>query len=262
VRRRLEINQDQLRRDLRAAEDEHRRSLRPAEDVLSRLFDDSAVPSSAKADVVLGGLHRRRFLRVGGLGVAAAAVLAACGGDDKKSAAATTTTTVAGGGVVPGDITILRTASSLEHVAIDAYTAAGKSGLLTTPAVAAAATLFLTQHQAHAKLFEALTKKLGGEPFVVANPAVTAQLAPQLAALKTEHDVVTLAYGLEKAAAATYQASVGTFGDHTFNEAIMSIGGVEARHAAILASVLGQPPAPSAFSSPDGAVPPGTGLPT
>jgi rubrerythrin len=256
----LDINRDELRRELRAVDADHRGSLRSAEHALDRLFDDATVPAAAKADVVLGGLHRRRFLQVGGLGVAAAAVLAACGDDDKKTSAAATTTTAAGSAPSPGDITILRTASSLEHVAIDAYTAAGKSGLLTTPSVAAAAKLFLTQHQEHAKLFEALTKKLGGTPFTVANPAVAAQIAPQVAALKSEHDVVALALQLEKAAAATYQASVGTFGDVTFNEAIMSIGGVEARHAAILAAVLGQPASPSAFSSTAGAVPPGTGL--
>jgi hypothetical protein len=257
---RPDIGRDQLRRDLRAIDAEHRRTLRPAEEVLSRLFEDERAggPASAKADVVLGGLHRRRFLRVGGLSVAAAAVLAACGSDEKSSDATTSTTEKA---AAPGDITILRTASSLEHVAIDAYTAAGKSGLLTTPAVVDAAKLFLTQHQAHAKLFEAQTKRLGGQPFTVANPVLAQQLAPRLAALEREQDVVALALDLEKAAAATYQASVGNFDDITLNEAIMSIGGVEARHAAILAAVLGQSPAPNAFASTQGAVPPRTGLP-
>ncbi|MGH9027614.1 MAG: hypothetical protein ACRDWD_16085, partial [Acidimicrobiia bacterium] len=60
--------------------------------------------------------------------------------------------------------------------------------------------------------------------------------------------------------AQTYQADVGTFTDPTLNVAIMSVGGVEARHAAVLASVLGEDPVPVAFQVTDNAVPAGTGV--
>jgi hypothetical protein len=132
--------------------------------------------------------------------------------------------------------------------------------LVTTPAVADAAKAFMSQHKDHAEAFEALTKRLGAKPYTEANPAVTQQLQPRIAALKAERDVIALALDLERSAAATYLASVGTFADLSLNEVIMSVGGVEARHAAVLAGVLGQPAIPAAFAATTGAVPPGTGL--
>lgn len=256
-----DFSRDELRRATRDISTAHARSLRPFRDGLARIFERADVPAELRSDVVLGGLARRRFLRIGATSVAAAAVLAACGKDNKKAAntaAATTSTTEKAGAA--GDITVLRTASSLELVAVNTYDTAVKSGLVKTPAVLDAAKTFMTQHKDHAAVFESLTKKLGGTPYINANPAVTAQLAPRMAGLKTEQDVVALALDLERSAAATYLASVGTFVDSTLNEAIMSVGGVEARHAAVLANVLGQPPVAGAFANPTGAVAPGTGL--
>ena len=52
---------------------------------------------------------------------------------------------------------------------------------------------------------------------------------------------IQLAYDLETAAAETYQSAVGVVSDVTLNVALMSVGGVEARHAAVLASVRARP---------------------
>jgi rubrerythrin len=254
----LDFSHDELRRATRDLASEHTQTLRPFRDGLSRLFDRTDVPTAMKADVVLGGVARRRFLRIGATSVAAAAVLAACGGgDDDESASEPTTTTAKPSAA---DITVLRTASSLELVAVAVYDQAIKSGIVTTPAVLEAARTFMGQHKDHAATFEALTKKLGGEPFTTANPAVTQQLQPRVAALAAERDAVALALDLERAAAATYLGSVGTFGDTSLNEVVMSVGGVEARHATVLAGVLGQPGVPAAFATTTGAVAPGTGL--
>lgn len=257
-----DFSRDELRRATRELAADHARSLRPFRDGLARLFERSDVASELKSDVVLGGLARRRFLRIGATSVAAAAVLAACGSNDKGSGAATPaeTTTSTAKLATPGDITVLRTASSLELVAVNAYDAAIKANLLTTPAVSDAAKAFMGQHKDHSDVFQSLTKKLGGEPYDKPNPALTAQLQPRLAGLANEQQVIALALELERAAAATYVAAVGTFGDPSLNEAIMSVGGVEARHAAVLATVLNQPAVPGAFATTAGAVPPGTGL--
>ena len=255
----LDFSHDELRRATRDLASEHAQTLRPFRDGLARLFDRTDVPADLKAEAVLGGVARRRFLRIGATSVAAAAVLAACGGDDDGSAAGEATTTTVSK-ATPGDITILRTASSLELVAVAVYDQAIKSGVVTTPAVLEAARTFMDQHKDHAATFEALTKKLGGEPYTTANPAVTQQLQPRTAALAAEQDVVALALELERAAAATYLSSVGTFGDTSLNEVVMSVGGVEARHATVLAAVLGQPGVPAAFATTAGAVAPGTGL--
>ncbi len=71
---------------------------------------------------------------------------------------------------------------------------------------------------------------------------------------------MAFALDLENVAASTYQANVGQFRDATLNVAIMSVGGVEARHAAALAAVLGKPSAPKAFQTTMGAVKAGTGV--
>jgi hypothetical protein len=255
----LDFSRDDLRRATNEIAREHDASLRPLAAALDRLFGTAGVSSDAKGDVVLGGLARRRFLRIGATSVAAAAVLAACGDDDEAPGAAETTSTTEKKGAA-GDITILRTAASLELVASGTYDQAVKAGLVTTPTVLEAARSFLRQHKEHAALFQGLTKKLGGQPYTEPTPAVTQQLAPRVAALKSEQDVLALAFELERAAAATYLASVGTFEDVSLNEAVMSVGGVESRHAAVIATVLGQPAVPGAFGSTAGAVAPGTGI--
>jgi rubrerythrin len=254
----LDFSHDELGRATAEIAREHDRSLRPLADALERLFSTPEVSSRTRSDVVLGGLARRRFLRIGATAVAATAVLAACGDDDTPGAAETTSTTEKA--AAAGDLTTLRTASSLELVAVATYDQAIKAGKLTTPTVLEAARSFMRQHKEHAALFQGLTKKLGGQPYTEANPAVTERLAPRAAGLKSEQDVLALALEVERAAAATYLAAVGTFENVSLNEAIMSVGGVESRHAAVLATVLGQPAAPAAFGSTAGAVAPGTGI--
>jgi rubrerythrin len=228
--------------------------------------------------VLLGGLTRRSLFRVGGVTIAGAALLAACGSDSGATATtvapATTPSTMAPTTMVPttmapatttpmgavDDVTWLRTASSIEHLAVAAYQTAIDSGLVTTMAVADAAMRFQDHHMEHADFFEAATKKMGGKAFTDPNPAVLAQLQPAIKALKDEKGVIALALMLERAAAATYQSGVGNVADLTLNKALMSVGGVEARHAAVLAGALGEMSVPRSFGTIDGAVPVGTGV--
>jgi len=272
---------DQIRRDARDSERAHLDSMPAFGDALARFLDRSDRSEDDTASVLLGGLSRRSLFRVGGITVAGAALLAACGSD--KAASTTTTpatmspTTMSPTTMVPGttgntmvpgstvataagDIVLLRTASSIENLAVAAYQLAIDSGLVKTAAVADAAKLFQGHHRQHAELFQSTTKNMGGSPFTDPNPAVMAQLKPTIDALKDEQGVLMLALTLERAAAATYQAGVGTVLDATLNTALMSVGGVEARHAAVLASVLAQTAVPRAFGTTEGAVPPGTGV--
>jgi hypothetical protein len=85
-------------------------------------------------------------------------------------------------------------------------------------------------------------------------------IQPTIDALKDEMGVVALALELENVAAQTYQSNVATFMDPSLNAAIMSVGGVEARHAAALAAVLKQTQVPAAFQVTDKAVKAGTGV--
>ncbi len=270
------MNHDQTRRDARDSELEHRASMPAFGDAVARFLDRSDRTDDETSSVLLGGLTRRSLFRVGGITVAGAALLAACGSD--KAASTTTSAPSSASTMVPGttmttdtmtsttvatsagDITLLRTASSIENLAVAAYQLAIDSGLVKTAAVADAAKLFQSHHQQHSQLFQSATKNMGGNPFTDPNPAVMAQLKPTIDALKDEQGVLMLALTLERAAAATYQAGVGTVKDLTLNTALMSVGGVEARHAAVLAAVLAQGPVPRSFGTTEGAVPPGTGV--
>jgi rubrerythrin len=254
----VDISSDHLRRLVQDSQDAHDAAMPEMRNALSRLFG-TRDHSDAKADVVLGGLERRGFLRVGGLAVASGAILAACGTkkNNANTSSATTTTLV----VSMKDQVVLRTASSLEEVAVAVYQKALDAGLLKTPAIADAAKAFAAQHKAHSLLFQAETVKAGGTPYSQPNAAVLAAIAPQLAALSDETGALRVAYDLEQAAAATYQAAVGNVDDLQLNVAFMSVGGVEARHVAVLGGLISQPQVSgSGFALTDKAVAPGTGL--
>lgn len=259
----MNLDRDHLRRELRDTQAEHVASMGGMKDFIARLLDPSSKASGGeKADLILSGLNRRRFLKIGGTSVLAGAVLAACGSDDKKDDASGGSDMDDSKGST-NDLTILRTASSLEHVAIDVYQAAidNAKALGITAGVADVAKLFQAQHKDHAGFFEGATKQLGGEAFTTANPAVMDSLKGRIAALKTEMDVITLARDLENVAAATYQSTVGAFDNISLNAKAMSVGGVEARHAAVLNGVLKADAfASKAFHTTMGAVAAGTGL--
>jgi hypothetical protein len=204
----------------------------------------------------LEGVTRRRFLQIGGT-VTLGAVLAACLGDGDSESAREDTGGAEGRRT---DITITRTFASIEEVAVAVYGAGLGSGLLTTPAVIDLANLFESHHREHAALFRGATRDLRGEPFTEPNPVVMEQLRPRIDGLRDETAVVALAVEVETILTETYQATVGAFGDKSFNVASMSVGGAEARHAAALAQVLRQPPAPLAFQGTEQAVPAGTAV--
>lgn len=199
---------------------------------------------------------RRRFLQIGGT-LSMGAVLAACigGGSTKRSRDSS-----GGAGGRKADATILRTLSSVEAVAVVVYTTTLDSGLLTTPAVADLADTFRSHHRQHGAVFEGTTRDLGGAPFTDPNPIVMQQVQPSLDSLRDEGAAVSLAFDVEMILADTYQSTMGTFADKSFNVAAMSVGGAEARHAASLAQALGVTPVPQAFETTGRAVPAGNGV--
>jgi rubrerythrin len=273
------MNYDHIRREARASQAAHDAAMPGFRNALHRFLDRESRTADETSGALLGGLTRRSLFRVGGVSLAGAALLAACGSDSDDSAAATTTgapaTTGAPTTMAPAttamtdtttaaamsdDVAILRTASSIEELAVAAYQIAIDSGLVTTPAVADAAKLFQAQHREHSGLFQAATKAAGGTPFAEANPAVLELLQPTIAGLKDEKGILMLALELETSAAQTYQANVGAVTDLKLNKALMSVGGVEARHAAVLAGVLGMDPVPRSFGGADKVIAVGTGV--
>lgn len=274
-----DLPNDEIRRELREIDALQRSSMPGFGAAVRRLFGDAGYSAADQSNAVLGGLSRRNVLRIGGVTILGGAVLAACGSSAAKSvstsaAAGTTaastatstamteagTTTTAAATAATGDVLILRTASSIEELAVAVYQTAIDSGLVKTAAIGDAAKLFQAQHKEHSALFQAQTKAAGGTPFTMPNPAIFAAIKPAVAALKDEAGILALALELETVAAQTYQSNVGTFTDLKLNAAIMTVGGVEARHAAVLAGVLKQAQVPKAFQVTDKATKPGTGV--
>src|SRR4051794_10457007 len=96
----VDVPNDEIRRRIRAAQAEQDRVMPVMAEVLDRMFDDDRVTPDQRGDVVLGGLHRRRFLQFGGAAILSSAFLAACGSsksNSSSSAPASTTTTAPGG---------------------------------------------------------------------------------------------------------------------------------------------------------------------
>jgi len=238
----MDLNRDELRRQLREAEAENRIATRNLREVLTRwLGGESGGLTIADKASVLGvpSPGRRNFFRVGGTAVLGAAVLAACGGDDDEAtetgaapttAADTSATTSSDQDM---DVVLARTAASVELLAVDAYQAAIDSGVVTTAAVADAAVLFQSHHREHAGVLNAAVRDAGGEEVTEANAFLLENLVAT-ADLSSELAIVQFARGLEDAAAGTYVFAAGALSAPALRQAIMSIGGVEARHVTAL----------------------------
>jgi hypothetical protein len=174
-------------------------------------------------------------------------VLAACGSDDDKKAKSggstdTSATTAAAGGNKT-DQTIARTAASLENFAVAVYDKAimNAAALKISDGVAKAAVLFKSQHEEHAKAFNAAATQLGGQPYTDPNPTAAKAFEATILALKSEQDVLKLAFGLEQIAAQTYQGVGMKLSTPMLRQTAMTVGGVEARHMAILAHFITPP---------------------
>lgn len=243
----MDLNRDELRRELESIDAANRRALPAWRDALARMFSGSTPLSTDEKAAALGvpAPGRRHFFKMGGAAIAGAVVLAACGSDDDDVAQTGGSTATSGGdGPSSDDLALARTAASLEKLAVDVYGNPDAGALLTTKAIADAAGMFRDHHQQH---LEALNKAItdnGGEAITEANAAVfDALVKPKLAGLKAEKDVVMLAFELESAAAQTYVFAGGALSVPALRSTIMTIGSVEARHAAVLQmAALALPP--------------------
>jgi Ferritin-like domain len=137
------------------------------------------------------------------------------------------------------DTSVLVFAQSLELAAVAAYDVALASNLLE-PGPAAVAGLFRSHHLEHA---QAMAGAAGKAAKNTANKAILKKFGPVLQAAKSQADMLAAAFGLENAAAATYGQALGTLKATDSASLVASIQPVEARHATVLARVLGLNPA-------------------
>jgi Ferritin-like domain len=256
-----DLNNDEIRRQLRAVDRMNTAIVPRWREALTRLIGDDQVSTNDKATILgVPSPNRRDLFKLGGASILGVALLAACGSDSADAPAATnaagttpgttaaTTPPTTVGTTAPADTTapsttaansgemdlvLARTAASLEKLAVDTYGAAG--GLITTPAVLAAATMFAGHHQMHLDALNAVITGAGATAITQMNQAVyDALVKPAIDAAKTEADAVMLALALEEAAAQTYVFAGGALSTPGLRSTIMTIGGVEARHAAVL----------------------------
>ncbi|WP_436795575.1 ferritin-like domain-containing protein [Actinospongicola halichondriae] len=232
-----DFSRDEFNRQMREVEAQNKAAMPKWRETLDRVFNGGVDMTTAEKAHLLGVPGRRQFFKIGGATIAGAALLAACGDDDDTASAPTSGD---GGGSNEGDdpnmdIVLANTAISLEILAIDTYQVAIDSGLVTTQAVADAAGLFQQHHQEHA---DALKGVVGSGAYDQANAAVkTALVDPAVEAASAEGDIIKLAFDLETAAAQTYVFAAGALSTPELRSTIMTIGGVESRHATILGQV-------------------------
>ena len=246
-----DFSSDEIRRNLREAEAAQAAALPQFTSAVDQLLDPATGATEADKAGFLGVPHRRSFL-LGGTVVMASAIIAAC--SKKKpgqipvtaplpDASASTTTTAPGS--VANDLALLRTAQSIEALAVFTYGKALDSGLLTTAALLDAAKLFQSQHQQHAESLNGPITGAGGK--VVTEPnqyLLDAAVTKAISELTDEKSVLSLARDLENIAAQTYTEASGVLTVPALRSAAMTIGNVEARHITVLNGALGYAPVP------------------
>ncbi len=237
----MHLSKHELAREMRSLDADNNRAMAAQDTLLAAALEQRANDSAHAGRRGLERFISRRVFTIAGFSVATAAVVAACSNSATEGTpinGAAPSTTVPPDHIV-SDAVLLRTASSLEHNAITLYEN-------VTPhlsgAAADAAKLFVDHHRLHAAAMEKATKDLGAEPYTKANPIVAVNVIdPAVAAAKTPTEILFVAHAVESVAAHTYQLMVAGLSAPKLRSAVMSIGGVEARHAAVLAKALGAP---------------------
>jgi rubrerythrin len=256
-----DLSNDEVQRQLREVRRAQEASVPLFTRALRRAFDPSS-GTSADDKAQLVGVPRRTLLSASAV-LGAGVVLAACGKKNNAqvpvtgsipSVPANPTTTAPGSEAL--DEVLLNTARSIELLAIDAYGQVLDSGLLTTKAYVDTAELFRDQHEEHAEAISAAVRQLGGSPVTAANHYLVENAIPPLVeAMVDETTALELALALENTAAATYVKTTPVLTTPELRQAAMSVGGVEARHVAILHGALRMTPVPVAFFRTSAAVP-------
>lgn len=135
------------------------------------------------------------------------------------------------------DVTLMQGALALEHEGIAAYKLAAGSGLLSQGTIAVA-TVFLGHHEGHRDELAKLIAMVGGKPV---EPKSNEEYGKELnlAALKSEADVIRFAAGLEQGAANAYVGQVAALHDPKIAHLFAQLGSDEAVHWALLNSAVG-----------------------
>ena len=259
-------NRDELRRVLREADRAQRAAMPRFREALKRFLSpdsrDATVLSHEQRAILLGAPvpaavpvpGRRAFLRNGGLAVAGAVALAACGSDDDAAetgttvggADATTTTAAPSTGPTADDVELAVAAIQIENTAVAAYDAVAglRAADLEAAGAADAALLFRDHHDQHRGALNGLLEQNGADtvPEDSLFAGITLPSEDDIASMPIT-DIAAFARGLENQAAQTYITAVPLLSLPILRQALMGIGGVEARHVTAFDLLLGGGPA-------------------
>ena len=195
---------------------------------------------SALRRIARDPLSRRKFLALTGGTGASAAFLAACGDDDDDATQSPSTTDEMATSGDPladfgeGDLGIVNYALTLEYLEAGFYAAVAKSGLFKGDEQALIETIG-KQEQEHVDALTATAKDLGGQPA----PEPKAEFP-----LDSAKEVVKLAATVENLGAAAYLGQAAAIENPDVLAAALSIHSNEARHAAVLNVLAGEPVTP------------------
>jgi rubrerythrin len=176
-------------------------------------------------------VSRRALLADAGKLTLSAGAIALLAGNDALANAA--------GADASKDTGILNIALALEHEAIAAYQIGAESGLLAKE-VLPVAVLFQSHHKAHRDALADTVRKLGGTP--AAEQSMDAYMKSSklnVAAIKSQGDVLVLAQRLELGAANAYLGVIPAFGDRELAKIAGRLAADETMHYTALTQALG-----------------------
>ena len=176
---------------------------------------------------------RRSIIKLAAMTSATLAV----GGIASSQAIATPHKRRGGSATAGADVSVMQGALALEHEGIAAYKIAAGSGLLSQGTIAVA-TVFLGHHEGHRDALAKLIAQMGGTPV---EPKTNEEYirALNIAALKSEADVVKFAAGLEQGATNAYVGQIAAIKDHQIARLFAQLGTDEAVHWALLNAAAG-----------------------
>lgn len=186
-------------------------------------------------------VSRRHALITGTVGAAAAAFLAACSSATEAGRSGTPTTTTEVAPTVPPkqsteaaleeDVTLLRTATSLELLVAKVYDTYGPK--LDDSAWMTTASRFSTDHASAAEVFTAATPaaKRVDKPnkFITENT-----IDPVEDTLNSDRAILGLFHDMESTLTATYIDAAGTFTEAEWRARVMTFASASARRATVL----------------------------
>jgi hypothetical protein len=224
----MEISEREIRRLARDVDEQHRDGMSTMANDIAELHAETRRLRATLPEPTGPGAGDRTWLGKAGLGAATLAI---------GTTALTLRSMLPASAADLTDADIAAFAESVELAAVEAYKAAAGSGKLQA-AVVEVGTTFAGHHTEHAKAFAGAS---GGKATGKPNPKLLTAVGGQLKAAADQAAILTIAYDLETAAAATYLFALGALKSQAALALTASILPVESQHAVALGSALGKP---------------------